>query len=109
MAYELQTQRFVPTNGTTVTVLNSPAPLINFLLDHASTIATLTVNMPNTPHDGQQVAMCSRSIVTALTLNVGVAGGSFNITAPSTIAAKAAIIFTYFEVTKQWVRFGQTP
>lgn len=109
MAYEISTQLFVPTTGSTVTVQNSPAPLINFFLNHAATIATLTINMPNAPFDGQQVAMCSRRAVTALTLNPGVSGGSFNITAPSSIALNAAIIFCYFESIKQWVRYAQTP
>lgn len=109
MAYELSTQTFTPTSGQTVTVQNSPAPLLNFRLNHSSTIAALTINMPNAPYDGQQVAMCSRSAVTALTLNPGVPGGIFNIVAPTTIAAKAAIIFTWFDSTKEWVRYAQTP
>lgn len=106
--YEVTTQRFVPTTGQTVTVANSPAPLINFYIEPAGNLAALTINMPNAPHDGQQVAMCSRRAVTALTLNPGVAGGAFNITA-TTIVVNAAIIFTWFEVIKTWVRFAGTP
>lgn len=108
MAYEVATQRYVPTTGQTVTVQNSPAPLINFLIDPAGTLAALTIVMPNAPHDGQQVAMCSKRQVTALTLQPGVSGGSFNITA-TTITINAGIIFTWFEAIKQWVRFAQTP
>lgn len=108
MAYELATQRFVPTTGQTVTVENSSAPLINFLVDPAGTLASLTVVMPNSPYDGQQVSMCTKRALTSLTLNPGVAGGSFNIQ-PTSAIANAGVTFTWFEVIKQWVRYGQTP
>lgn len=109
MAYELETQVFSPATGTTVTVQNSPAALINFYINPPGNLAALTINMPNAPHNGQQVSMCSRRAVTALTLNPGVAGGGFNITAPTSIVVNAAITFCYISSVNLWVRYSQTP
>lgn len=109
MAYENTTQRYTPSSGNTVTVLNSDGMFIFFYIDTGATLASLTINMPNAPKDSQMVSMCSRRAITTLTLNVGVAGGAFNITAPTTIAAQAAIVFVYYEGIKTCVRHGQTP
>lgn len=105
MPYESSTQTFVPTTGQTITIQNNQALTIHVLVEAATTLATLTCVMPNKPYDGQRVSMCSIRAVTAFTLQGGVAGATFNVTA-SAISAQAFIEWVYFATSNRWIRFG---
>lgn len=58
-------QRVTPATGATVTIADK---ISNLVIRPAGTIATLTVNMPATPIDSQEVVICSSQIITALTI-----------------------------------------
>lgn len=105
MAYEVFTQRFVPTTGQTITLANSPAPLLQFVADPAGTLAALTVVFPDKAFDGQRVSMATTKAITALTLNGGVPGSTFSQVV--TTAAANAFIEYFYEVTQnKWYRIG---
>lgn len=114
MAYEIDIQYFVPTNGQTINLANSSGVNIHVMLGHTGTIASLTIVMPTQPFNGQRISMESESQVTAFTLQPGVAGATFNITATQ-ILAKAFIEWVYVgevklngnpTVVNKWVRYG---
>lgn len=74
------------------------------VLDHAATIAALTITLPATPLDGQAVSIFSRSIVTALTLNAGagetIAAGH----TLTTLTALTSVDYMYDLATTSWYR-----
>lgn len=61
---DMPVQVATPSAGATVSADGSPMLALN----HSSLILTLTVAMPATPRDGQQIAIGSRSAVTTLTM-----------------------------------------
>lgn len=56
---------YTPATGATV---SAPDDAEVVTLEHSSTIAELTLNMPANPYDGQELELATRSIITALTM-----------------------------------------
>jgi hypothetical protein len=92
-----------PASGETVVI---PATAAFVYLDHAATIAALTLEFPNTPTAlFKEIVVRSRSIVTALTLSdqAGVPANTFD-GGPTTLAATS--YFRMRLVGTVWRRVG---
>lgn len=76
------------------------------VLDHAATIAALTLTLPAAPLDGQPVRLFSRSIVTALTLNAGAGETIATGHGVTTIAAAGSVEFVFQSSDSKWYRVG---
>lgn len=61
-------QIVTPTTGQTVSINDADGD-IRFIINPASSLLALTVNMPSNPRDGQVVNICSSQVVTSLTLS----------------------------------------
>jgi hypothetical protein len=90
----------VPLTGDTVTIDDDVETLI---IAPAGTIATLTVNMPVTPYDGQEVNLCAGATVTTLTM--AAAGKTLN-GALTTIGAALFGRWRYRLANTTWYRVG---
>ena len=88
----------VPTTGSTITLTTSTAVLC---LNHTATIATLTINFPSSPQDGQCISICSRAAVTTLTLGNGTFRGAI-----TTIGAGGFVEYIYSTTGTAWFRKG---
>lgn len=73
-----------PLTGTTINITDG---VVNQILNPAGTIATLTVNMPPNPYDGQFVGIGSTQTVTALTMTATLPAGATIKNPLSTITA----------------------
>lgn len=106
-ATERGTDRQVPTTGFSIdwpTVGDLPAKVL--ILDPAGTLATGTVNLPDTslaPSDGHIYILASTQIVTALTLDPGTHSISGAIT---TIGANGYASYVYNESNDTYYRVG---
>lgn len=93
-------QYAVPTAGQTISANNATQQL---LLEPAGTLATLTVNLPASPIDGQICSITSSQIITALTLGAG---------ANSIVAAITALVlggtatYIYRASNTSWYKCG---
>lgn len=88
----------VPATGATITLTTDSSVLC---LNHTATIATLTINFPSSPSDGHCISICSRSIVTTLTLGNGTFRGAI-----TTIAAGGFAEYIYSTTGAAWFRKG---
>jgi hypothetical protein len=74
------------------------------ILNHAATIASLNVALPETPTDGALVRVSSRSEVTALNLYAA-AGSSIEAGHTiSTLAAQGSVGYTFNAATAKWYK-----
>lgn len=92
-----------PTNGSTVTPSNTSSLYKRVYLNHGSTIATLTINMPSSPVDGQsfQLRTGASSAVTTLTMS----GGSNTLRAPlAAVAADDGGSWEFVAAATTWFR-----
>ncbi len=88
-------QDYVLQNGvTTGLTLQVPNLTSNYVMNSAGTLATLTVNLPLGPLDGQEIAISSTFIVTAFTLTASAGGTLFN--APTALTAGQTVKYKYF-------------
>lgn len=87
-----------PTTGATVTPAAGTDVLI---LRPAGTLATLTVNMPVSPYDGQDFTVVSTQTVTALTMSGGTIVGAL-----TTIVVGGFATFIYNGANSEWCRAG---
>jgi hypothetical protein len=87
--------------GSTITVTDTGDSIV--LIHEAALVATLTVTLPATPVDGQQVQFCSIGGVTALTLSTPV--GSV-IGAITTMAAGGCATYIYRGPTTKWYKIA---
>lgn len=89
-----------PVNAATVTM--NPG-IINLILDPVAELATLTVNLPLAPLDGQVARMGSSNILAGLTVNAGtgatVSGGTAMI-----VFASGGLGFIYRATNTNWYR-----
>lgn len=95
---DMPVQVAVPTAGATVTCDGSPVLALN----HSSLILTLTVALPASPRDGQQICVGSRSAVTTLTMTHAK-------TIQSALTAFAALGYgrwVFSSTVDAWVRVG---
>lgn len=93
---------YTQATGTTVD-LPDDAELV--LLKHAATIATLTVNMPVSPRDGQVVTISSVSIVTTLTMSA-TNGGDTIVGGLAALTAGGFGSWSYDKQNAVWRRIG---
>lgn len=89
-------QYATPTTGQTVTCDGSSVVMIN----PAGTLATLTVTLPASPVDGQDVLICASQIVTALTITGTIVGTL------TTLAVAGFARFVYSATASKWFRAG---
>lgn len=76
----------------------------SLILDHAATIAALTITLPPTPADGTPFKLFSRSIVTALTLNAGAGETIATGHGLTALAALQNVEFVYDLASTKWYR-----
>lgn len=80
------------------------AAIASLILDHAATIATLTVTLPASPQDGNVVNIFSRSIVTALTLAASAGQSIAAGHTLTTLAALQSVSYVYNSSDTSWYR-----
>lgn len=91
----------VPTTGGTVTLTQQRRQIV--LLNPAGTLATLTVNLPNTPNDGDIVRIGTAQTITLLT----VGGGSNSVVGTlTTLLIGSYGAWIYNTSTTKWFRIG---
>lgn len=90
-----------PATGTTINWDNATQYLV---LNHAATIAALTINLPTAPLDGHVIKLYARSIVTALTLTPGAGKSVAAGHTITTIAALTSIEYIYNVADTSWYR-----
>lgn len=90
-----------PLTGTSIQIADTTQYLV---LDHAATIAALTVTLPQAPLDGNVVKIYSRSIVTALTLAAGTGETIATGHTVTTIAALGSLEYIYNSSDSKWYR-----
>lgn len=95
----LSIQRPVPESGGTVNLTR--ADKVYALLDPAGTLATLTVNLPSSPLDGDEVTLSTSQILTALTVGNGTIVGTL-----TTLALGGFAKFVYNTASSKWFRCG---
>ena len=95
-------QKASPLTGATLTMGTAGANYQSVLqLSPAGTIATLTVNLPPSPVDGQRALIFSTQTITALTL--AAAGTTLN-NAVTTLAALGNVEYIYSFSNNAWDR-----
>ena len=90
-----------PAAGASIVMADDTQYLI---LNHAATIATLTVTLPAAPVDGNVVTIFSRSIVTTLTLNAGAGETIETGHTISTLAAASSVSYIFNSSDSKWYR-----
>lgn len=90
-----------PATGAAIVMADGTEHLI---LNHAATIATLTVTLPAAPVDGTPVNIYSRSIVTALTLNAGAGETVATGHGATTLAAAGSVSYVFNSSDSAWYR-----
>lgn len=91
-------QVVTPTTGQTIALLNSDANNI-LIVTPATTLATLTIALPTTPHDGQNCLVFFSKPITALSLSGGTLSGMV-----SPLFAFDGLSVTYDATNTQWLR-----
>lgn len=89
-----------PTTGSTVTMGTA---LIDQIIKPAGTLATLTVQLPGSPVDGEKVGISTTQILTALTISAP--GGATVVTGqatPFTLSAGGSLRLTYNASGTTW-------
>lgn len=92
---------FTPLTGTTVQCPSGSAATSDVIIDPAGTLAALTIALPTTPIDGQNVVIPTTQTITALTVTAAT-GTVLN--APATLTAGQAIEYKYIASPNKWVR-----
>jgi hypothetical protein len=92
---------FTPLTGTTVQCPGGSAAAAEVIIDPAGTLAALTVALPTTPVNGQNVVIPTTQTITALTLTA--ATGTI-LNAPTTLAGGQAIEYKYLSAQNKWIR-----
>lgn len=95
-----KTIRVSPTTGATLNAGTRTGDLV-LLVDPSGTLATLTVNMPNSPNDGDIATISTSQIITSLTIGNGTV-----INAPTTLAVGGFAQFIYNAAANKWFRIG---
>jgi hypothetical protein len=94
-------QTATPTNGATVAISNSTSREIKLFLQHLSTIASATIEMPSAPADGQRVSIRSRSAITATTFS---ATGGKSLIGNTNLPAAGHASWEYLDADSLWYR-----
>lgn len=91
-------QYSAPATGATVAVT---VPNTSLILEPAATLAALTVNMPSSPADGDEVRFSSTQIVTVFTIGAGTIVGAITSLAIGSFAS-----YVYRAANTSWYRIG---
>lgn len=83
--------------------VNIPQGTSTYMLEPGSTLATLTVNLPPNPADGQQCVIATYNVVTALTMGVQTASATI-VGAATAAAANASYGYQYRATSNKWYR-----
>jgi len=88
-----------PTAGSTVALPNAPAQFGRLIayLTPAALLATLTLQMPSSPNNGDELIIVSSKTITTITYTPAVANAAI------TIALGGAIRMTYSSVLGLWI------
>lgn len=95
------------TSGATVTVSNGKNVLY---VDPGSTLAALTITLPATAHNGNEIqiyfggTLTSGTVVTSLTISGNTGQSIIQATTPSSVDAGEAIVYKYRASTSTWYR-----
>lgn len=89
----------VPVTGDTITV--KPGGVVNLLVNPAGTLATLTINLPASPNDGDRVNIGCSQVVTALTM-----GGGTLLAALTAFTANGFASYVFSATSSKWHRLG---
>ena len=93
------TQYAAPTTGGTVNI--DSGANVALILNPSGTLATLTVNFPSAPVDGDRVAIASSQIITALTMANGTMIGTL-----TSLAVAGFAYFIFSSTAGKWFRGG---
>jgi hypothetical protein len=93
------TQYVTPSTGGTVNV--DATGNVILLLNPSGTLATLTVNFPSNPTDGDIVTIATSQIITALTVGNGTIIGTL-----TTLILGGFARFIYNSTANKWFRIG---
>lgn len=91
-------QYSAPATGATVAI---SVPNTSLVVEPAGLLAALTINMPPTPADGDDVRISSTQAVTALTL-----GGGTIVGAITALAVGSFAQYVYRAANTSWYRIG---
>jgi hypothetical protein len=89
-----------PTAGQTITI---PDNYGDYLVMPAGTLATLTINFPAAPIDGQEITIKTSQALTALTLS---GNGKTMFDGVTTMAVNAFVTYKYYAGSTLWYRKG---
>jgi hypothetical protein len=89
-----------PTTGQTITI---PDNYGDYLVMPAGTLATLTINFPAVPIDGQEITIKTSQALTALTLS---GNGKTMFDGVTTMAVNAFVTYKYYAGSTLWYRKG---
>ncbi len=101
MSFYKQTVSYnVPATGTTINLPNFDSMELIVFLNPASTLATLTINMPSAA-DGQKVSIMTSQVLTLLTL-----GGGTILSTLTTLGINAFATYAYSATSAIWFRLN---
>jgi hypothetical protein len=92
-------QYATPTTGATVTVNSNGC--VRLFINPAGTLVALTVALPSSPIDQDEVTIFASQAITTLTMSNGTVIGPLTTMAVGTFAK-----YTYFSDTTSWARSG---
>jgi len=92
--------RVTPATGATLSAGNRNGNIV-LLIDPAGTLASLTVNFPNTPSDGDIATISTSQTITSLTLGNGTILGTV-----TTLSANGFAQWIYNAASNKWFRIG---
>lgn len=98
--YQFTYDKFVPVNASTVTFANNKKTL---LLTPTTTLASLTINLPSTPFDGQEIRITTSETITTITLVPGV-GKSVSVSTISLGNLWLSASFIYVASSNTWYK-----
>lgn len=93
------TQTVTPTTGTTVSI--NMARKLSFFINPAGSLLALTVNMPSSPQDGDEVNISTSQVITGVTM----ANGSI-INALTSLVLGGFATYVYSTTVGSWMRVG---
>lgn len=97
------TQHITPTTGFNAAVASSASPTW-LLIQPASTLASGTITLPNSPTDGIELIVSSTQAITALSVSLNGALAANG--APTTLAANGFFRLRYYKTFNTWYRIG---
>lgn len=106
-SYTDSTQSFTPTTGGTVTLVRPSGPaLVNITatIAPASSLATVTVDLPSSPKDGDKITLNSTKMITTVTWTGGTVLGF-----PSSLTPGSSFTIQYSLSDVRWIPVGGMP